>query len=314
LASTIGIVPYPKTELLHFATGIFYQSESEPRIRNALRLVNVALKAAGEISETVANALVTSFTRRKAKTSLMEVSLVLKTMADFLKSVKPVAKFLTDMLDDWRGCPLLYGSFHVVYLRFFSSIADDAIPGSYAMDEERHMATVLKSKRPSLVLNGLRQLQMALTSMNDLRSVRIMQNLSQIVLTKFTLFQSVNWAFVLRMPIICRWLIQPVYRSFHQSICDKLLFAIHTSPSLPFFSDYLAWIPAAIRSGVITREALGDLDLLAHVRSPSMFNLALSTLREELNANLARKVKVAIESSLTFLTGHANHQSYYSIV
>jgi hypothetical protein len=235
-------------------------------------------------------------------------------MADFLKGPQPLRKLLADMLDDWRGCPLMYGNFHIVHLRFFSSIADDPIPGYYAMDEERHMATILKSKRPSLVLNGLRQLQMALTSMNGLRSVRVMQNLSEIILKKFTLFESISWACVARTPIICRWLIQPVYRSFHQSICDKLMFTIHTSSSLPFFADYLGWVPAAVRAGIVNKEVLDELDLLTQVRSPVVFNLALSTLREQLSANLARKETLAIESCLTFLTGHAHCQSYYSIV
>jgi hypothetical protein len=313
-ASSIGIVPYPKAVLVDFATRIFYQAESEARIRNALRLVNVALKAAGEVSETLANALVASFARRKAKTSVVEVSLVLRTMADFLRTPKPLDRYLAGMLDDWRGYPLLYGNFHVVHLRFFSRVADEAIPGYYAMDEERHIATVLEGERPSLVLSALREAQMAAVSMNDPRSIRIMQNLSEKVLSRITSFQLVNWAFTSRMQLISRWLIQPVYQSFHHSICEKLMFTLETSSSLAFFPDYLSWIPAALRSGALSVQSLGELNLLTQVRAPVIFNLALAILREQLTSRLSRKETLAIESSLTFLTAHASGRSYYSIV
>jgi hypothetical protein len=313
-ASSVGIIPYPKTLLVDCATRIFYQAESKPRIRNALRLVNVALKAAGDISETVLNALITSLMRRKEQISSIEVSLLLRTLSDFLRSPEPIAKYLTGMLEDWRGCPLLYGNFHIVHLRFFSRIADAAIPGSYAMDEERHMLTVLKTDRPSLFLSGLRQVQTAVTAMNDLRSIRIMQNLCDILLKRFTDFQAVNWAFPVRMQILCRWLTQPIYRSFHQQICDKLIFTLSTCPSFPFFVDYLLWVPAAIRSGMLTTERIGEFDVLSQVRSPAIFNLAFATIREQISANRARKETAAIESCLAFLTSHAAHQSYYSVV
>jgi hypothetical protein len=230
-----------------------------------------------------------------------------------MKSPQPLLKYLKSMLETFRGCPSLHGNFHIVHLRFFACLPDETMPGYYAQSEELTIAEYFKANRPSRFLSGLRQVQMALISMNDLRSFRIMQTLSEKVLKKFTVFQHINWAFGWQMQIINRWLIQPVYRSFHQFICDKLMFTLTTSPTVPYFCDYLAWIPTAIRSGVSCKELMGQLDLLSQVRSPSIFNLALVILREQLRANAARRDTLAIDSCLTFLTDHSQNQSYYSI-
>jgi hypothetical protein len=244
----------------------------------------------------------------------MEISLILRTMAEFLQSPTPLLDYLKRVLQTFRGCPSLYGNFHAVHLRFFACLPDDTMPGYYAQSEELTIAEFLEADRPSRFLSGLRQIQMALKAMNDLRSFRIMQNLSAIVIKKFTLFRRINWAFGWQIQIINRWLIQPVYRSFHQFICDGLMFTLKTSPALPYFCDYLAWIPTAIHSGVSCKELMGRLDLLSQVRSPAIFILALAILKEQLLANAPRRDTLAIDSCLTFLTDHSRNQSYYSIV
>jgi hypothetical protein len=312
-SSSIGFVQYPKNELIAFVTKLFYDSEKRPRIRMALRVLNVALKATGEVSDSLATDLIASFLQRKATTSLMEISLIMRTMAEFMKSPQTLLKYLKTMLETFRGCPSLQGNFHIVHLRFFACLPDETMPGYYAQAEELTIAEYLKANRPSRFLSGLRQVQMALVSMNDLRSFRIMQTLSEKVVKKFTAFQRINWAFGWQIQIINRWLIQPVYRSFHQFICDQLMSTLTTSPAVPYFCDYLGWIPTAIQSGVSVKELMGRLDLLSQVRSPSIFRLALAILREQLRANAARRDTLAIDSCLTFLTDHSRNQSYYSI-
>jgi hypothetical protein len=91
ISSSVGMIAYPRVELVDFAT------------RTALRFLNVALKSGGEISEGMATSLVKGFPRRKVHVSLSEASLILRTMAEFLRSPKPI--------HDWRGWPTLYANF-----------------------------------------------------------------------------------------------------------------------------------------------------------------------------------------------------------
>jgi hypothetical protein len=235
-------------------------------------------------------------------------------MAEFLRSPKPILQYLIDRLNDWRGWPTLYANFHLIRLRFFASVPVESLPGYDLAEEERHISGLLKSKQPSRFLSGLRQLHAAQTFSTDLRLIPVMLTLSRIIMKKFTLFQSVHWALGTKIQVINAWLIQPVYQSFHQTICDRLMFTLTTSPAVPYFFDYLAWVPTAIRSGVISSHVVEDLELFSSVRSPSTFNLVLAILKELIAANPGRAHDIAIDSCLSFLTNHSGRQSYYTIV
>jgi hypothetical protein len=141
-----------------------------------------------------------------------------------------------------------------------------------------------------------------------------MKSLAGKVMKKFAVFQHINWAVGWQIQIVNRWLIQPIYKSFHQFICERMMFTLKTSHAMPWFCDYLSWIPTALRSGVSCKELMGRLDLLSQVRSPPIFNLTVAVLKEQLTLDPRRRDTLDIDSCLTFLTDHARNQSYYSIV
>jgi hypothetical protein len=143
-SSSIGFVPYPKAELLDFATRIFEQAESSRRICTALRFVPVALQAAGEISDRMAAALVASFARRKAQRSPLEESLALRTVVDFLRTPSPIVKYLEAMMNEYRGCP---GFWHLPPPLLWQP--PRRINARVQSDREGGIVTILKAKRPS---------------------------------------------------------------------------------------------------------------------------------------------------------------------
>jgi hypothetical protein len=212
--------------------------------------VNTSVRRVGALDDEMLTGILKSLTERRSKISLMEISFTVRVFSDVLKSPVLIQPFVTEFMREWRNASLVYENFHTAHLRFFSSIPDNSSVGGYAMDEEGIITASLKFERPSRVLSGLCQLSMAIYAMTDTKSFRIMRNLSLVIIETFSRFWSIPGVVGWKINLINRWLLAPIYQSFHQILCHALVRTFSIPLSSPWFCESLSWIPTAVRAGI----------------------------------------------------------------
>jgi hypothetical protein len=113
--------------------------------------------------------------------------------------------------------------------------------------------------------------------------------------------------------VLTTLVLQPLYGSIHQAVYDGLASAVAVPPSAAYFCDCLSWVPVAIRTGTDASRIVRHLNLFLKVRGPAVFALASRILNETIRAAPPpQKDSIAMEAYLTFLSDHAEHQSYYT--
>jgi hypothetical protein len=311
--SSLECTNYPWVRVVNFATSIFHEAKKRARIRMALRLLNTAMAACGELTNEFATGLFTRIRNRQESVSLMELTYTFRIVGDLLKSPTPIYRFLATLMHEWRQSSLIFEQLHVVHLRFYSAIPNDSLMGFYASDEEVVIAGCLHGKRPSKFLSGLRQFKSAIVAMDDARALRFTKSLSELLISKIDRFRQLYPVAFSEVRVLTTIVLQPMYSTFHQTIYDGLTAASNVPLSSPYFYDSIGWIPTAIRQGTDASRITRGLNLFIKVRSPPLFGIAARILTEEIRtASPEQKDALAMENYFVFLSDHADHQSYYT--
>jgi hypothetical protein len=303
LCSSISSVAYPSDLLPAFVSTIFYHAESPTRIRASLRLVNTSLQRVRSAPPEVVSGVIQCISKRQEQTSLLELSLAIRVLAEVCPLADLIRPYLNILLQEWRDASLVFGNLQVAHLRFFNGEPSD---------EESVLRASLKSKRPSRFSSGLRQLYMAQYRMKDVGSIRYMRSASAVLVPRFRRFLHVSWAVGWKVHLITNWLSNPLYTSMHREIVQGLQSMLLVPTSAPWFCDCAFWVASAIRAGY--GGFASSIKWFTHADSPSLFKFAMGVLREQLRL-VAPGMREAftMECFLAFIGGHTDRQSCYTV-
>jgi hypothetical protein len=260
------------------ATIIFYESQKVARVRISLRLLNCALRMAGSVSEELTFDLLKSLIDRHGNASLMELSYLLRILAEF--ALPDLLHFYSERLIAlWQHSSLVLDNFQLVHLQFFGQFPDELIPGLYGFEEERFIRSRLESARPSQFLSGLQMFEVALARMQDPRSVRVVRNMTETLLKQFPRYQRIRDVSRSAVAILSTVLERPLYGQVHRTIYEVLAFttALHTGNAA--FCELQRWLVVAVRNCNNFDESL---NFVGRVRNVELFELALAVLAEQL--------------------------------
>jgi hypothetical protein len=307
--SSVSSVNYPKLKLVNMATIMFYESQKVARVRISLRLLNCALRMAGTVSEELMFDLLKSVIDRQGKTSLMELSYLLRILAEF--GLPDMLHFYSEQLITlWQHASLVLDNFRLVHLQFFGQFADELISGLYGFEEDRFIRSRLESERPSQFLSGLRMFEVAVARMQDARSVRVVRNITETLLKQFPKYQRIREVSRSAVAILSTILEQPLYGQIHRTIYEGLAFTTALQPGNAAFCGLQRWLIVAVRN---CGNFDATLNFVGRVRNMELFELALAVLAEQFRkAPAEQKELMMMDSFFKFLSDHADNQSYYS--
>jgi hypothetical protein len=299
--SSVDTVGYPRTTVTNLAVILFYEAQHRPRIRAALRLLNVSVAAAGGFSAELATSVLSSIRSRQESVSLMELTYTLRLICDVLHSSAEFSGYLDRLLRDWRDASVVHERLHVVHLGLPTSFCGAA--------EEAVVANSLRSERASQFLMGLRQFERVAA----LDSPRALRALSHVLLTRFQRFARISGVVATATGLATVVLLRPTYAPIHDAVFDALAETAAVPPSAAYFCDALAWIPPAVRCGRNADGVVAQANLFMRINSPQAFALAAAVLMELIRAAPPqRKDAVAMEAFLTFLSDHAEKQGLFT--
>jgi hypothetical protein len=282
------------------------------RIRTSLRLLNCAIALSGEITHELAISILKSIRQRQESVSLQELSYTFRIIGDLLDSIAPFGEYLSILMQTWQTASVVHEQFHLVHLRFFASLPDDALPSFFGTGEESVITRSLRSDRPSQFVMGLRQFEKVVT-LDSPRAIRLMRNLSQAAIERFERFTSIEGVVASLVRIFMALAVNPTYAVVHSTIHAALAGIARYPPSAAYFCDGLAWLPTVTRDGANVEPTLASLRLFMRIHSPQIFALAAGILTAQIRiATPDRKDAVAMEAYLTFLSEHTENQSYFT--
>ena len=312
LCRLVGVVDFNKLRLLNLANIIFYEANKAKRIKVALRFFTSALENSGVVSDDLIVDFLNSIKQRMERVSLSEIALCMKIVSKLVEDKYIFYSFINKLDSEWHDASVVRGSFYQVKLMFFDS--SNSLPGFFAFDEESVIKSYLTSEMPSALATGLRLLKQAIYVMPDQAAASKIESLVNVMVSRLFRLMHMPWASHLVAEIVEAVFSNSVFSGAQNRILVAFDYALTDSPSLPYYSLNMEWLPTVVSKVADFEPLIEKSNLFANIKDLEGFNLAMSVLKAQLRRLFSsQRSRAIMYAVLTFLSNHAQNQSYFTL-